>query len=201
MQVTPSGRGLAAAIAVACLAVLAFALAGCDRAQLDHQLLLTVHEGKACTARKLEWLIFLGASVDVRSDTGSSALQGALSTGADACAMKLLDEGANPNAINKIKEGAVHSAVYARNWRVLVRLLRANVPPDTQDIQGVTPLMIAAYARNHSGIRMLLEAGADPCKKDVRGRTALDTYRRDAQSLEYPALNCNPPGKASGANR
>jgi uncharacterized protein len=52
-------------------------------------------------------------------------------------------------------------------------LIAAGANPNAKDIDGVTPLHLAAFARNAENAHLLLEAGADPKAKDKAGRDVL----------------------------
>ena len=52
-------------------------------------------------------------------------------------------------------------------------LIAAGANPNAKDIDGVTPLHMAAFARNAENAHLLLEAGADPKAKDKAGRDVL----------------------------
>jgi ankyrin repeat protein len=103
---------------------------------------------------------------------GTSVLQLALEMRGNDCAAVFLQNGADILSVNTNGQNAVHSAVIGGSSELVGQLLRAGAGADIPDIQGVTPLMIAAYTGNEKAIRILLDAGADTCRRDKRGRSA-----------------------------
>jgi ankyrin repeat protein len=53
-------------------------------------------------------------------------------------------------------------------------LLDAGAVPNTQNEEGITPLMNAAWFGCRDSVRELLRRGADPLTRDKKGRAAKD---------------------------
>jgi uncharacterized protein len=58
--------------------------------------------------------------------------------------------------------------------RIAMRLIERGANPNSRNLSGTTPLMIAARGGMHGGIRLLKDAGADVNAADRCGRTAAD---------------------------
>jgi len=149
----------------------------------DHELLLEVAIGRKCRPAHVASLVDSGASPSAKTEWGVSAFQLSLELGAEDCAKMLLEAGADIRSVSKNGQNAIHSAVLGGAGRDLASLIGAGVPFDLPDIQGVTPLMIAAYTANRDAIKILQSAGADPCRRDKRGRRAADISRLSSTDL------------------
>lgn len=163
------------------------------------QLLEEVLRGPRCRAEKTKFLISSGTSPDVKTRMGTSVLQLALEMRGNDCAAVFLQNGADILSVNTNGQNAVHSAVIGGSSELVGQLLRAGAGADIPDIQGVTPLMIAAYTGNEKAIRILLDAGADTCRRDMRGRSADNLAK--LSSKDWSAnLKCKrrPPVLSSG---
>jgi ankyrin repeat protein len=98
------------------------------------------------------------------------ALQRAVRLGRKEIAIKLLDSGADVNAIDADGETALHSACDEEEIAALLLRRGANVIAATK---GYTPLHAAAQFGSVGVARMLLRAGAELNAKDDNGRTPL----------------------------
>jgi hypothetical protein len=87
---------------------------------------------------------------------------------------QLLQAGADPNVVGTDwRSPLIHAVVLGRLDMVRV-LVRAGARVDWQDVDKVTPLILAAHG-NHPGVaEYLILAGADPMVTDRWGRRALD---------------------------
>ncbi|KAJ1351275.1 Ankyrin repeat domain-containing protein 44 [Parelaphostrongylus tenuis] len=74
---------------------------------------------------------------------------------------------------DNLGRGYLHRAAYLRNQGILLKILE-KCDPNTRDINGVTPLHIAAAVGEHDTVAALLEFGANPLVKDNRGFTPVD---------------------------
>ena len=57
-------------------------------------------------------------------------------------------------------------------------IFRLGIDPDSETINGITPLMRAAFYGNLPVIKCLIEIGADPYKKDVLGQNIIGILMR-----------------------
>lgn len=111
-----------------------------------------------------------------RSGDGFTALHLASYFGGADAARRLLEGGADPNAVagNPMRVTPLHSAVSARREDVIVLLLEAGADPNVRQQAGWTPLHGAAHNGHLSVVDRLLDAGADPSAASDDGRTPLD---------------------------
>ncbi len=135
-------------------------------------------------------LLEAGADPNALDDEGYSALQ--LAPGGSAALMTALVEAhaggnvSNPNARDAFDYTALHAAARANSPGLIAALAAAGADPDALDIDGYTPLLLAAGATRRSGanappstynaeaIAALAEAGADlEARNDFWGRNAL----------------------------
>ncbi len=92
---------------------------------------------------------------------------------------RMLEEGANPSAVDKSQSTALHYAAYHGDL-ILVTFLVAQkgVLIDARDNRGVTPAMLAAIADRDDVLRVLIKAGADLKLKGSDGATMLHQAAR-----------------------
>ncbi|KAJ8679490.1 hypothetical protein QAD02_015277 [Eretmocerus hayati] len=90
---------------------------------------------------RVNHLLLKGTPVDVEDDAGYTALHYAARNGHDKICKKLLDHGANVNAITRSgKATALHRAVSQKHLRTVELLLKANADVNQQDADGYTAL-------------------------------------------------------------
>lgn len=112
---------------------------------------------------------------------GESPLALAAQSGCLDCVRALIDAGAAMNHANARPADAgnggftpLHEAVTEGHMAIAAALLRAGANVDARDIQGRTPLALAAHRPSVAVlVKLLLDRGADPRAKDHSGRTPL----------------------------
>lgn len=98
---------------------------------------------------------------------------------------KLIDEGADINAVNKDGETALHLATrVAQSSSVVQMLLDAGADVNAKNNNGSTALMLAADYSGNETVKVLLDAGADVNAKDNDGYTALMCAARNYSDNE-----------------
>ena len=87
----------------------------------------------------------------------------------------LLNEGANPNAVNQYGESALQLAVANGSYEMVDALIdhQADVNKVAATPEAKSPLLLAAEQGDERMVHRLLEAGADATKKDEQGKTAM----------------------------
>jgi len=81
---------------------------------------------------------------------------------------------ANKSLVDKEKNTVLHYAIIQKNYDAIVVLLENGLDIDAQNIDGRTPLMLAALSGDEKLTEYLLEYGADKVLKDNSGQTAID---------------------------
>jgi len=104
--------------------------------------------------------------VDETDERGNTALIEAAIEGYGDIVQFLLEEGANPNLVNRWGDTALMRASTRGHTAIVEMLLNAEADPKTA--------LIRASAQGHTAIvRMLLDAGVDPNLTTANGQTAL----------------------------
>lgn len=87
----------------------------------------------------------------------------------------LLNEGANPNALNQYGESALQLAVENGSMEMVDALIehQADVNKVSSTPEARSPLLVAAERGDEAMVHRLLEAGADAKQKDEQGKTAM----------------------------
>ena len=88
--------------------------------------------------------------------------------------VKLLERGADVNAVDNDGDAPVHGAAQTGNVEILDLLIDRGADPNLKNKLGGTPLMWAAVYGHEDAARWLIEHGADPSLKDNDGMTARD---------------------------
>src|SRR6185369_4767829 len=115
-------------------------------------------------------LLLAGASVNVVDFSGDTPLISSLKAKAWKVADKLIEAGADISIINK--KGILHTALSQNDAVMVDYLLSKNVDVNLQ-VEGVSPLMIAARLGKISWIQALLRKGASPDPTKPSWSTAL----------------------------
>jgi uncharacterized protein len=132
-------------------------------------------------------LLDAGADVNQPALNGITPLMAASFAGQDAIVKRLLAQGADPRATDRLKKNAMIYAAGEGRTAVVQLLLAAGVQPNEVYANDLTALMWAAGFGRTETVRALLAAGADPTRKDNRGKTAAD-IARDQNFSETVAL-------------
>jgi len=121
------------------------------------------------------YLMSKGANLDIRDEHGSTALMYAIKGNKVYIARMMIEKGANTryrdmdgNNALMVQMGNPSSPLY-----ILTLLLNTGMSPDTQNNDGMTPLMKAALMRDPSYLLELLKHGANPNIRNNNGDTAL----------------------------
>ena len=125
-----------------------------------------------------------GAALDLRDESGQTALFFASYAGSAEAVSTLLAAGANPNA----GRGPLLIAASEDHLDVVKRLLAAGADPKVTDEVGQTALMTAAFGGNVGILQELLRSGVpiDATTKD--GNTALSNAAYEGQLEAVKAL-------------
>ena|SRR5688572_24677706 len=108
------------------------------------------------------------------ADTSASALHWAAYNNDLGAVRRLLDEGADPNAVNRFGVTPLHEAATVANAAMLKALLEAGGDANASFGEGETVLMTAARTGDAASVRLLLEHGADAdAYERWHGQTAL----------------------------
>jgi ankyrin repeat protein len=131
-------------------------------------------------------LIENGANVNLKNESGSTALMIAVSNGMLDFVKLLIKHGADVNALDVESNSSLHIACNTMidNFEIVKMLIESGAKVNSRDKEGRTPLMIASlgdfceggecYPSNKRIIRLLLKYGADLNIKDNNNETALD---------------------------
>ena len=125
------------------------------------------------TARVL--LMELGANLDEKDDTDSTALHYAAQQGEEALVEMLLAKGATVDVVNQFGgETALHRASIAGHHKVCQTLIAYGANVERRDGAGRTPFLAAmAFTSKLRVLNALADAGADKFATDYSGRNAL----------------------------
>jgi len=144
---------------------------------LDKGIPLDIWEASATgmTDRVRELAARVPALIDAVSPDGFSPLGLAAFFGREETVEFLIDEGADVNARSRNELGVapLHSAVAARNARIVGALLGAGAQPNPAQQGGFTPLHSAAMTGDVEIVRLLLASGADKEARSNDGKTPL----------------------------
>jgi len=134
----------------------------------------------------LRCLMQLSLPLECRNDAGETPLLCACCGGKRECVKALLAAGANIHDTDNQGWGVLHCSVLRKrtvevmqllldHGKAIGRPLNVNAP----DMNGMTPLMLAARGGCSGSVKALLAAGADVAAVDGEGRTALHHVGRD----------------------
>jgi len=133
-------------------------------------------------------LLDAGADVNQAAVNGITPLMAAAFAGQDAIVKRLLKDGANPRAVDRLQKNAMIYAAGEGHTDVVLTLMSAGVAPNDVYANNLTALMWAAGFGKTATVRALLAAGADPAMKDNRGKTAADIAREQGFSETVAVL-------------
>ena len=115
-----------------------------------------------------------GIDVNKRDAEGNTPLHHACLNGHRDIVSLLLENKADPAAVNNKSETPLHAAAKNGNKEILERLLDCGSDINAADKEGKTPLICLADNRRTDAAIRLIERGADTSLTDNDGHTALD---------------------------
>ncbi|MDU8946650.1 ankyrin repeat domain-containing protein [Ovoidimarina sediminis] len=118
-------------------------------------------------------LLEAGAEIDAPSELEArTALHLAADVGDEEMVLLLLQEGADPHAVDRSGKQAIHLATISGHSEVVANLLSAGVMVDSREPgEGMTPLLIASLQGEVELVELLVSAGADIEATNATGRT------------------------------
>lgn len=129
-----------------------------------------------------------GADVNLAAINGITPLMAAAYGGHNEMVKRLLKQGANPSALDRLQKNAMTYAAGEGRTEVVVTLLSTGVNPNAVYANDLTALMWAAGFGKTDTVRALLAAGANPSLKDNRGKTAADIAREQGFTTTVAAI-------------
>lgn len=122
----------------------------------------------------VELLLKYKAEVNSEMKYAETALTKAAEKGHHTVIVSLLEAGAKVNKKDWFGNAALHEAAAGRHLNVVSLLLEAGADIETTDINGLTPLSVAAMLHDDAKVvDLLIKAGADLRAKDKWGRPIL----------------------------
>ena len=137
-------------------------------------------------------LLKQGASVDLQSDHGSTALMAAAYHGHLSILLLLLQHSADPDLQDTKGQTALMFAASQGHEACVRALLQHSANPDQQNINGFTALMAAAYAGQEACAQALLRATANTELLDKRGLTALQYAEAQGHTAIVELIRSRP---------
>ncbi|BDI28663.1 hypothetical protein CCAX7_007140 [Capsulimonas corticalis] len=128
----------------------------------------------------------VGADIDQRDAKGRTALMRAIWGGRPEQVRSLLAHGADPRLTDHQGQTALN-LIEGWSWRhgveIQTLLLDLGLDVNTQDNEGMTPLMRAIRHGGNDLVQLYVDRGADRTLRDVKGRAALDLVGDDPDLL------------------
>ena len=121
----------------------------------------------------VEFLVAMGASLDVVNADGQTPLHAAVRKDSPDCVRALVASGADLSARDLSGATPLHTAVYWNARKSMEVLILAGADPNARDFSGASPLFEAVRRQDASEAGWLLEHGADPSVRNDAGQTPL----------------------------
>jgi ankyrin repeat protein len=118
-------------------------------------------------------LLIAGARVNLKSESGRTALMLLRESATDKLVRELLSAGAKVNARDESGRTALINAASSSNYAAVKELLDNGAKVDLKDEDGKTALMCAADNDDPRIAKLLIDAGAAVNAQDKEGKTAL----------------------------
>lgn len=133
-------------------------------------------------------LLQAGANPNHGDMCGYTPLMAAVCADAVHIVELLLAAGANPHrACGCTGANALHDAAIGGHTSIVKTLLDHGVKPDdSENAEGMTPLMCAVHALDADSVRLLLTHHANPAARSSKGDTAAELLDTIAQDLWQP---------------
>ncbi|WP_428622840.1 ankyrin repeat domain-containing protein, partial [Sedimenticola sp.] len=146
--------------------------------RLDMDLLEAALRGRLQEVRQL---IARGADSNARDGRGFTVLMKA--SGHPKTAAYLIEQGADPFALNRGKASVLHDAAGSGNLALVKQLLALGAVVDLPNHNNETPLCEATQTGKLAVVKLLLEQGADPNIRSRFGTPLMLAIERDNQAM------------------
>jgi len=167
-------------------------------AQDEYTFLRAAAEGDIDTLKEF---LYSGGDINTTGERNETALHSAVFQAHVEVVKFLLAESADPNIADSFNQTPIFPAItnYSEHSKDIIRLLLdyGADPNITEEVQGQSPLMIAAYYNHPKIVSLLMEQGADTQLSDKEGRTALDIAQAQGND-EIVSLLMSAPGTEGG---
>jgi uncharacterized protein len=139
------------------------------------------------------YLLLTGAPLEGRNKAiiGSTALMAATLGGHAEAVTRLIELGANVNAVNRKGEPPLAVTVSRGYEDIAQALLAHGASVDANDREWSTPLLKAVEQCNSNMLKLLLNAGADADIANMHGRTARQAAQDQGMTLRPAAASTN----------
>ena len=145
----------------------------CQPAEIkDWNLLHSAAEGGDVSI--IEMTLSRGFDVNSKDSLGRTPLMIAAAKGKKQAVDFLLSKGADPSLKTLTEKKLLHAAVEGGNVAIVETVLSLDIPVNSIDKDGLTPLMIAVSNNKLETLEFLLSNGADPFLKDEKERNVLN---------------------------
>jgi ankyrin repeat protein len=104
----------------------------------------------------------------------------------------------NTRSREDLEATVIFNAIMKNRAHMMGSLIRAGVNVNLKNLEGVTPLMVAAEVGNEQAIKILLQHNANPNVKNELGETAYDIAVRRGQNNAAQLLNPNAEIRKAG---
>jgi len=138
--------------------------------KLNEELLKASKKGNA---NKVDYLIKLGAEVDVRGDYGQTPLLIALIYEKNLVARVLLENGADFRLKDVFGRNAIIYGAKCKDIELMKKFIKTKEDVNVEDELGFCPLWMAVLGGDSKMVEYLIEKGADIKVKSVAGITPL----------------------------
>ena len=130
----------------------------------------------------------IGGNINVKTSNGSTPLHSAAACGVVGIIEYLLYKKASLTAVDNYGLTAPHYLIHNIRFRRFVDLIAPNV--DVVDVNGQTPLHIAAHYGSADAVNVLLHMNASMEMKDKNGKTPLEVAFENApvESEQFPSF-------------
>ena len=135
-------------------------------------------------------MISYGARIDYADVDGVTVLHLAASNLNIDIIRKLLENGAEPNALDNFKMSPLHCVFLLNEYEKAVveaieELVKYGGNINAQDVNGKTPLHRAIELNSYTGTKALLKLGSDQNIRDENGNTALEVALEDGNRMNF----------------
>lgn len=129
---------------------------------------------RSCKIEIVQHLLTAGADIEAKIEENSATIVVRMFQDKNLpLAQILIDRGASLDYRGRKKQTLLHETVARDNMEAMEFLLRNKHDANAQDVDGMTPFMLAAQSDQAAAMRMLLGSGASVEATDRLGRTAL----------------------------
>ncbi|QED23870.1 ankyrin repeat domain-containing protein [Candidatus Deianiraea vastatrix] len=133
-----------------------------------------IQDDKNFSTKDFEGMVDVLQDPSILDNNGNTLLMHAIVRKKHQIVMHLINNGVQPNILNRFGISALHLSSYVGDHITTVALIESGADPNIRDLNGNTPLMYATLSGDPSLAKRIVDLGGDVAMRNLKGLDAMD---------------------------